>query len=486
MSEATPSGGDPRSRFSAQALVRPVVFGPLLFIAAAGISLWYASRGFPFQDEGSTLTAASKILDGAVFYRDIDAYPFPGAPYLLALCMSLFGEHLSVARGLAGLLYCASVLALYAASLQLVDRNRAALFGLCLLGFKFVGWPAFSTYNYSDVGFFFACLAISLLVTPIARASGLRMLLAGFCVAGAVASKQNLGIYLGSAAGALLVADRVVAGGQRANRIDRWKPLLGFALGVMIPLGAAMLYFAAQGLLGSLLYSGLIRPFTGYLPTGGISFSPMLAWWRLGELHDSAASNYFVGDYFQLLMLGRLPGPSWYGAYWFAGELFSRVVYSAIPAAYLWVIVRAIAALRRATVSSQDAKVFSVAVLSLAAVLSAFPRADFFHIISVFPALLLLLFALSQPSGARQRTPRIAVFAIVVGLGLCAVLSFTQRAQLTHQVRLARADVVVDPTHAWIETVVNVIEQEVEPDQPLFVYGHEAYLYFLTRSEEHT
>ena len=29
------------------------------------------------NDEGALLTAAGKILRGGVFYRDIDAYPFP-------------------------------------------------------------------------------------------------------------------------------------------------------------------------------------------------------------------------------------------------------------------------------------------------------------------------------------------------------------------------------------------------------------------------
>jgi hypothetical protein len=72
----------------------PTVFAPLLLTLCAGISYWLADRSLPNPDEGASLTAAAKILRGGVFYREIDAYPFPGSYYLLALAMSIFGEHL--------------------------------------------------------------------------------------------------------------------------------------------------------------------------------------------------------------------------------------------------------------------------------------------------------------------------------------------------------------------------------------------------------
>ena len=82
-------------------LGRPLIFAPLLVGLAAALSLWFANRGLPIPDEGAILTNAAKILRGAVFYRELDADPFPGATYCLAFFMKLFGEHLSVARGLA-------------------------------------------------------------------------------------------------------------------------------------------------------------------------------------------------------------------------------------------------------------------------------------------------------------------------------------------------------------------------------------------------
>ena len=67
-----------------EGLCRPAFFGPLLVALAAGLSVWLMDRGSPPNDEGALLTNAARILRGDVFYRDIDAYPFPAATYLLA------------------------------------------------------------------------------------------------------------------------------------------------------------------------------------------------------------------------------------------------------------------------------------------------------------------------------------------------------------------------------------------------------------------
>ncbi len=68
-----------RSRASLEWVQRPVVFAPLLLLLGFAISALVADRGLPANDEGALLTAAAKLLRGAVFYREIDAYWFPGA-----------------------------------------------------------------------------------------------------------------------------------------------------------------------------------------------------------------------------------------------------------------------------------------------------------------------------------------------------------------------------------------------------------------------
>ncbi|MBW2388458.1 MAG: hypothetical protein JRG89_08470, partial [Deltaproteobacteria bacterium] len=109
-----------------KSLTRPRALTAIL-VVLSGIQSWsYASYGLGGSDEGALLATAGRILRGDVFYQDIDAYPFPGSNYLLALAMSLLGEHLSVARLLAALIYSGIVVTLYAIALQLLDRQRAA------------------------------------------------------------------------------------------------------------------------------------------------------------------------------------------------------------------------------------------------------------------------------------------------------------------------------------------------------------------------
>ena len=83
-------------------IVAPRVFFPLFVLLTAAISAWFANQNLPDPDESAALCAAVKILNGEVFYRGIDAYPFPGSSYFLALWMSLFGEHMTAVRLAAG------------------------------------------------------------------------------------------------------------------------------------------------------------------------------------------------------------------------------------------------------------------------------------------------------------------------------------------------------------------------------------------------
>jgi hypothetical protein len=460
---------------------RPAVFLPALLLLALGVSAWYVDSRLPTPDEGAMLTAAAKILRGGVFYRDIDAYPFPGSHYLLAIGMRLCGEHLLVARWMAAGCYCAIVAALYGTALQLMDRRWAALYGLSLLCFKFLAWPAFSAYLYSDVAFLGACVGIAALVGDGFRGASPRLVLAGVGIGVALAAKQSVGIYLGAASAAALLFPNLVTGTSGGSLRRRSREAAVLLLGAAVPLLPLLGYFAAQGLLGTMVESGLIRPFARYLPTSGVPFSTPLAWWRFGELVDNAAAPYFVFDYWHMLKQEQLPGRDAYRLYQLAGELFSRLVYTSIPVAFLWSLLRRLRSRPAADLRAGRRSLF--AWLALAVVLSAFPRADSFHVFSVYPLVALLLFALCSGSvGERPASARLwaAASAVALLLAVCASLALHHRAHLSHRVRLARAEVWVDPANAWIEPVVEYVSGHVRPGEPIFVFGHEAQLYFLT------
>jgi hypothetical protein len=428
------------------------------------------NRGLPPNDEGALLTNAAKILQGGVFYRDIDAYPFPAAPYLLALAMRIFGEQLAVARGLALLLFVAVLLALYAASLRLFDRPRAALFGLSLLVFKFAAWPAFTAYTYSDLSFAGACVALAALLAHLERGSRATLAVAGAAAALSIAAKQNLGIPLAGVIAAVLLFPGLAAGPAREPG-QRLRDASAFAAGAALLLLPAFAYFAFQGLAGRLLESGLWRPFTGYLPTSSISILEPLAWWDWGALRGMPAFPYFPGAYWSLLVWDALPGAALQPVYWNAGELFARLLYLSTPALLLTAWLRT----RRAAAGAGRIRVLGL--IALAGLLSAFPRADYFHLISVYPLLLLLAFALLPVSSAAA-TRRLAL-GVALALAIAGALSAVFQAQFRHRIELPRGQPVVQPATAWLEPIVRYLDDELAPGEPLFVYGHEAYYYFL-------
>jgi hypothetical protein len=459
--------------------LRPAAFLPVLLAAAAGFSLWLARFGLPGADEGAILTNAGKLLRGAVYYRDIDAYPFPLATYLLAGWLRLFGEHLAVSRGLATLFYLVVVASLYACALRLTGRRRAALFGLSLIPLEYLAWPSFTAFAYWDVSFAFGCAALALLVGARPDAAA-RLALAGLASGLAILSKQNLGIYLAGAAGlSLLLAGPLFGapGGWRSGL----RAALAFGAGVALPLAAAFGYFASQGVLARMLESGLIRPFTGYLPTSGIPFATPLAWWELGSLRDQAAVPYVFHRLWRLLFLGPLGASPFAGSIWLAGEILSRLIYTSVLAAFLGAALLWLRARRdgRLAEISESAR---FALLAGAIFVSALPRADYSHVIAVYPVVLLLALAVwSRLVAARGAwVGRLELAGLGTVFALCAAVAVVDAGWHGYRLRLERADTWVTPDDTWVESIVRYVEAETQPGDPIFVYGQQADLYFLT------
>ncbi len=460
------------------AWLRPARFAALLLAAAAALSAWWAVHHLPNPDEGAVLTNAVKILHGGVFYRDIDAYPYPAANYAVALAMAVFGEAVGVGRALAGAVFCATVLALYFAALPLLGRARAALFGASLLAFKLLGFPVFTTYSYWDLSFCFGCLALPLVLAEGPR-ERLRLFVAGLCLAVSFAAKQNVGIYVAAALLAQLALPHVflrtarVPGRVTAGRIGAVAS--GIAAGVLPMFG----YFAAQGVLPAMLHSGFVRPFTGYLPLSGIPAGYMLAWWDFGATRaENVGGIYLPLLPWHLLMAGAVPFEDLYGVYWASVEFFARLLYTSLPAVFvwpLWLWLRSWRGERRALPAVQI-RLLLLAQLAFGFVLSAFPRADWAHVISIYPVVWLLIFASWTPGRRASRLEAAGVAALLIA---CTGLTVAAHARATYHLQLERADLWIEPDTAWLEPVVRAIQREVPPGAPFFVYGHEAHVYFL-------
>ncbi len=486
-----------------ESLTRPIWFACVLLVLSAAISYFYADRNIPVQDEGSVLAAAAKILRGGIFYRDVDTYTFPGISYLLAGAMSLFGEHLSVARTLAGSFFCAMVLGVYACALALMDRRRAALCGLSVLSLKFLAYPIYTMYFWVDPSLAAALFALALFLRHSFAGPSMRLLAIGVLTGLSIVTKQSTGIYV-AVVFAVVLGFPAFAHGPR-RRPGRLAELAAYAAGLVLVLASMSAYFASEGLFGEMVRGGLLRPFTGYLSTSGVSFFPPLAWWHFGDL-DSYGPIYFSQLAVELVLNTTPPIQSIRNFTLGLGEFVSRILYSAIPIAFgacAWLWLRAFRA------SSSDgrreehhdaeqtlarARFFSAAGVGLAITVSAFPRADFIHVISIYPAVALVLFALCQPAllgvnsihtdeiRTHEQRRRMHFETVFVALLLLTTTALTLRndATLSHRLSIERADLWVRPRDAWLERLIPFIRAQVPEDETLFVYGHEAHWYYLS------
>ena len=468
-------------------LIQPRWFGAILIALTSIQSFWYAPYGLGGSDEGALLATAGRILRGDVFYQNIDAYPFPGSHYLLALAMALFGEHLAVARFLAGLIYGGIVVILYATALRLLDRSRAALFGIALLGCKFLAWPAYTSYFYWDLSFLAACVAVFLFLRGADRSARGPMIGIGAAIGIAFISKQSIGIYLGLAIALWLMFEWFLNREDGSENPLPLRQLLYLGVGFSLAAAPMILYFAAKGLLPQMIYSGLIRPFTDYADTSGISFAKPLRWWEFGSLQGAKQFFYYPVSYWTVMRKGLLPGGEGaYGAYWVAGEVFVRWIYTSLPVAFSAAAVLCVRG-RKQFQQSETRRFAAFALLCGAITASAFPRADFTHLMGVYPMILLLIFACvgrltgMEAAGLRARYLRaceavgVAILALLfLGLGMA------RHAGMTTHIDLPKADLYVFPEDSYRASVVRFLIDELPEDAPLFIYGHEAHYYFLS------
>ena len=469
----------------ASPLERPLWVACALAAASLVLSAWMLGYRVPPSDEGAVLTQAARILDGGVYYRDIDAYPLPGASYLLALALALFGEHVAVARSLAALVFAVVVVSLYAAALRVVSPRRAALFGAALLGLKCLAWPAFTSFLYADVAFALACVSVALLVRHAHRGPTLALVAAGASAGAALLCKQTVGMYLAAASAALLLMPQGLLGIGRRPWGARLREAGAYALGAVLPLAPPVAYFSSEGVLDRMIYSGFVRPFTAYLPTSGISFWAPLRWWETGTLDFAQLLPYSIEPLWQMLRTNALPFAALRPLYSIAGEIVSRALYTSVPIAFAGLAVLWVRRRRAGTLASERA-LLAFGVLAGAVFLSAFPRADFSHVIVVYPMVALLLMALAgRPARAglgdagRARWRRAE--RVALGVGLCASFGLTawQHTLLTHRMRLERADLWISPENAYTESIVRYVRKTVPAGEPIFVFVHEAHVYFL-------
>lgn len=487
----------PRPAAARRGVTDLLVAAALAAIAAA-VSVPLMRLAPPGPDEGAMLTGAAKLLRGGIFYRDVAAFPMPGAWYLLAAAMRLGGETVAAARVLVTISFSATVGLFYLIASRVLRRPLALGLGLALLAVKFWAWPAWSAYLYCDPAFAFASGGVLAFLAGWQRRRAAYLLGSGLLLAASGLCKQTVGFGAGAAALALLAlgwtVERFFPGRLRLRDLlglggGNWmaRGARAFVAGGALMLAVPCIYFGSHGLLDDLLVGGLVRPISGYLPLSKVSYTEMLNWAHFGRLTAGGMLPY-KPTVVALAVSGRdliLSSRAWEPL----AEGYVRLVYLLIP---LLFAAAAIGVLRRTDAVEPDGerlpRVDAAALALLVALFaSAFPRADYYHVMDVAPAWLLAGFmgASGWVERAKGRLQRRIVTAGVIGVAA----AWLAAGSIAMAAAWGRCDAILDLPRCGriralslsreIESTVAYISAHTRAGTPLFVLGHEAYYYFL-------
>lgn len=337
---------------------------------------------------------------------------------LLAALFGLLGPSLAVGRVLQAFVFTGCVLAGGAILRELAGPRAAWLGAVSLLALKPLAFPMWTIVNYSQLAMLFALAAILACLQHLARRRGPWLLATGVGIGLTFATKQNLGALLAAAVVCALVLESRAQGATGRDPSALWtrgaRVVAGVAL-VIASLGAA---YARQGTLGELVDRAVLGfgafAAANWIPPPGLGLGP--GDWRAWTFY------YLPSPLVGLGLEGRLAlPPSW------AGVLQPLVVGCyALP--FLFAVLAALARGSPSRISS-SARCGGALVLvfCVSAHASMLYRADWAHLMNVYPAAILLAGIGLPPWCRRLRAARIATAALLAawlaaGIALAALV----------------------------------------------------------------
>lgn len=413
----------------------------LVVVASFLAQLPFLDRGLSFWDEGSILAIADGLRQGERLYADRVTPVAPLTYELLGALLRLFGPSLWLGRVLQALVLCGCVALTWAIVARMAGRRPALVGALALLGVKPLGFPLWTIVNYSQIAMLW-CLAVVLCVVrflPGRRSSWL--VAAGLGVGLAAVTKQNLGAMIGAVAAATVVFDWLRDPPRRPVELARRAAALGAGAGLVAV--ATLVPYALRGSLGA-FYERVVL---GSLYLAQPYFVPLPDFdlWSLRPAEiGPRVFAYFPSPLFDLLAEGRLdPARS---------LLFLGVEHLVKLAYYLPVLFfgLGVLSLARGLRSGEPRAAWSarlvVVLFAVASYASMLYRADWTHLINVYPALLLLAtLILARGSG---RPGRVAVGFGSLWVAASAAMVFVVFATERSPVETPRGRVFALPSQA--------------------------------------
>jgi hypothetical protein len=365
---------------------------------------------------------------------------------------------------------------LVAAIVARVAGRRAALVGaFAVLAVTPLGFPLWTIVNYSQIALLFCLAAVWCVVRFLPEGRLGWLWAAGVCAGLATVTKQNLGAMISAVAATTLALDWLRDGDRRGRDLPyRFGAL---AAGGALVVGSTLAVYALRGTLGDLVERAVLgslyltQPY--FVPLPGFDLWAL----RSFELAPKVFAH-FPSPLFDLMTDGRIDGSSW--------PLFLVLEHLVKAAYYVPVALFVLAALGLArglrsgdphAVWSQRLAILLLAVASYASMLY---RADWTHLMNVYPALILLAAVLAPGLAARSRATR-AVLLTCVALWFAAGAAMTAVVLSTYRVPLEtpRGRVRARPTEiAEVRSVLAFLGAQPRGEPLLFLRADPLY-YFL-------
>jgi 4-amino-4-deoxy-L-arabinose transferase-like glycosyltransferase len=234
------------------------------------LSFWRATTLNP--DEGISLQAAQRILQGQVPYRDFFSLVTPGSYYWTALLFKVLGDSILVAR--AALVAYGGLFSLltYFLARRVCSRSHAAL-GACLLSVTCLPYYFVTEHNWDST--VWTCLALYCAVRLLERPNWTCAFALGFFASLTCLFEQSKGggLVLGLAVGFVILS---YALGGRA--LFNGKRLAALTLGLVLPVFVTLLYFGIEHCLRP-MFADWLWPLKHYnsvnlVPYGYLPLSP--------------------------------------------------------------------------------------------------------------------------------------------------------------------------------------------------------------------
>jgi Tfp pilus assembly protein PilF len=426
--------------------------------------------GIVMLDEGALVHVAERILDGEVLYRDVATGVMPGSYYLQALVFAIFGPSLLVGRVLMILMFTTAVVAVFL-MLRQVTCGRLACLGA--LGFAALSAYSWRYPNYSPQA---VLLILGMLWAGITYVRTRRyrwLVISGLLLGLALIFKQNYGALasLGLATGLL------AATGSWRRRLRDVAVTAGMAA---VPLLATVLLLWLSGAWSDLWH------YTVVVPLGLPSTAFARGYPKLWGAMDDEMWRYLL-EYLPFPEL-FLEIPAWvFGAtHW--SMAIVRVTYY-LPPCLLGVAVVAWILRRRDADRDVGALVIAVSAFLF---LGVFPRVDAQHLILVLAPWFVTMGWLAGPRPGRTT---LAVWgtmvAVVMAVSLASQVAVITDAQ-PQRIRdawlpLPRGGVwVARATHQSLQRALREVDEQVPPEEPLFVAPAAPMYYFLALRQNPT